>query len=187
MTLALVLAALLCPPAPAQEPVFTSNEVRAAKLRDRLREARAAVADDTDAGKALTARTTEAFRGTDDWTKASESYYGLRRGLRARAAALEKELDAAMALNTSEQAEKAAKGVDAAAKKADVLLSDWEFYVRLPELADGPQRQVAQAAMRLLVQTKDYPMALAFYRSRTSDRRPFGPLSPPATAVRPSN
>lgn len=181
---ALTLAAGFPSSARAQSTIFTANEVRATKAKDYLRDIRATLKDGTEAGRKLTARTSDAFNDTPDWAKATENYYSLRRQLIARSGAIEARLDKNMAANTSLEAEKVRDLTDDLIKEAELLRSDYEFYVRLPALAAGPQRKAAQASMRLLSQTGKYPLALAYYLDKATDRRPFSPLSAPLTLVR---
>lgn len=168
----------------AQATAFTANEVRATTVKDQLRELRATLKDQNERGKKLTAATSEAFRETPDWGRAVESYYGLRKDLMARAADVESRIDKAMAANSTSQAEKVRDQTAEVLRQAELLRSDYELYARLPALAAGPQRKAAQASMRLLTQTGKYPMALAYYLDKSTDRRPFAPLTPPLTLVR---
>lgn len=168
----------------SQVSVFAANEVRAASVKDRLRGIKAALTDGTEGTRRLSAAITDAFKETADWAPATEAFYARKSDLAARAAALEAKLDASIARNAPERAEDAAKELDALCKFGDVLRSDYEFYMKLPKLADGPQRQAAQAAMRLLGQTGDYPVSLAFFLDKTPNRPPFAPLPPGVMAIR---
>lgn len=176
LSLALLLGAS---PAFAQISVFAANEVRAAAAKDRLHGVQNTLKDGADGARRHSAAVTDAFKDADDWAPATEAYYARKGELLARAAALEAKLDAALGRNAPERAEDVAKALEAVCKKADVLRSDYEFYMKLPRLADGPRRQAAQAAMRLLGQTGDYPVSLAYYLDRTP-RRPPSPRFPRA-------
>jgi hypothetical protein len=165
--------------------VFAGNEVRAAGMKDRLRDIKTSLKDGSEGARRLTAAITDAFKGADDWAPAVEDYYARKSGLAARAEALESKLDAALGLNSSDRSEESAKALDAVGGAADVLRADYEFYMKLPRLAEGPQRHAAQAAMRLLAATGDYPVALAFFIERTPRRPPFAPMAPGVTAIRP--
>lgn len=171
-------------PGRAEISVFAANEVRSASLKDRLRRVRTALKDGTEGARRHSAAITEAFKGTDDWAPATESYYARKGDLVARAAALEVKLDAMIARNAPERSDEVTKALDDAHKTGDVLRSDYEFYMKLPKLADGPQRPAAQAAMRLLAQTGNYPVALAYYLDKTPNRPPFAPLPPGAMPIR---
>lgn len=168
----------------AQVSVFAANEVRAASVKDRLRLIKATLKDGSEGARRHSTAITAAFKDTGDWATATEAYYARKVDLAARAAALEAKLDAAIARNAPERAEDAAKELDALFKFGDVLRSDYEFYMKLPGLADGPQRHAAQAAMRLLGQTGDYPVSLAYFLDKTPNRPPFAPLPPGVMAIR---
>jgi hypothetical protein len=183
---AVVSFALLACAAPAfaQVSVFAANEVRAASVKDRLRLVKATLKDGSEGARRHSTAITEAFKDTADWAPATEAYYARKIDLVARAAALEAKLDASIARNAPERAEDAAKELDALCKFGDVLRSDYEFYMKLPGLADGPQRQAAQAAMRLLGQTGDYPVSFAYFLDKTPNRPPFAPLPPGVMSIR---
>ena len=167
----------------AQVSVFAANEVRAAGVKDRLRLVKATLVTVSEGARRHRPRSA-AFKDTADWAPATEAYYARKIDLVARAAALEAKFDAAIARNAPERAEDAAKELDALFKFGDVLRSDYEFYMKLPGLADGPQRQAAQAAMRLLGQTGDYPVSFAYFLDKTPNRPPFAPLPPGVMAIR---
>lgn len=182
---ALAAPALVAPaPAAAQSSIFTANEIRAADMKDHLRRIRETFKDGSAPNRKITAQITQALSGSDDWRKTAEAYYALSRGLVARAAALESQLDSRMAANTTDEADKVRRATEDILKKCEVLRSDYEFYSRLPVLATGPDGKVAQAAMRLLAQTGEYPVALAYYLNRARDAGPFAPLSPARTLSR---
>jgi hypothetical protein len=181
------LAALapLAVPARAQVSVFASNEVRAAAVKDRLREVKTTLNEGTDGARKLSLAVAQAFKGEADWANATEDFYGRKGDLLARADELERKLLAALAQNSPERADDARKAIDGIAAKADVLNSDFQFYLRLPQLAGGAERKAALSAMRLLSQTGKYPLTLAYYLDKTPHRPPFAPLPPGATTVRP--
>lgn len=183
----LLLAALLaCAQASFAEEasVFASNEMRAAGVKDRLRHVKATLKDGSDGARDLSEAVTAAFQGVSDWATATESYYARKGDLAARAAALEARFDAVIARNTPEKAEETAKALDAVCKLENTLRSDFEFYMKLPALAGGPQRPAAQAAMRLLGKTGDYPVTLAYFLDKTPNRPPFAPLPPGVMAIK---
>jgi hypothetical protein len=163
-------------PGYSQDSMFGSNEARAAAMKDHFREMRTTLQTESAANRLLTIQTKDAFRNTADWAPAAEAYYALRRALLARSNVLEAKLDAVMASNTSEKADAVNSAIEPLYKKADVLRTDYEFYVRLPVLAAGPQREAAQASMRLLSQTEEYPIAFAYFLSKTSLPKPFSPM-----------
>jgi len=172
-------------PARAQVSVFADNEVRAASVKDRLREVKVTLTEGTDGARRLTASVSQAFQGESDWATATEDFYSRKTDLLKRAADLDRGLTAALALNTPERAEDARKAIEAVSAKSDVLRGDFELYMKLPRLAAGPERRAAQSAMRLLSQTGKYPLTLAYFLDKTPGRPPFAPLSPSVTAVRP--
>jgi len=181
----LCLALLSCTsPAFAQISDFAANEVRAAGVKDRLHAVSFTLKDGSDGARKLSATITDAFKGTDDWAPATEAYYARRTELAARAAKLEGKLDAVISRNVPERSDDVTEALGAIVKSADGLRSDYEFYMKLPRLADGPQRQAAQAAMRLLGQTGDYPVAFAYFLSKTPNRPPFAPLPPGVMSIR---
>lgn len=180
-----LLAALLCAgPASAQVSEFAANEVRAAAVKDRLHGVQVTLKDGSEGAKKHSVAVTEAFKGTDDWAPAAESYFLRKKDLVARAAKLEARLDAAISRNAPERAEDVTAALDPVVKLADVLRSDYEFYMKLPKLAEGPQRLAAQASMRLLAQTGDYPLSLAYFLDKTPTRPPFAPLPPGVMSIR---
>ncbi|HXT00313.1 MAG TPA: hypothetical protein VN915_06535 [Elusimicrobiota bacterium] len=181
MTLSLLAAA----PARAQVSLFADNEVRAASVKDRLREVRMTLAEGSDGARRLTSAVSQAFRGETDWAAATEDFYARKTDLLKRAAELDRALAAALSQNSPERADDVRKTVEDVAAKSDVLRGDFEFYMKLPRLAGGPERRAALSAMRLLAQTGKYPLTLAYYLDKTPQRPPFAPLSPGATAVRP--
>lgn len=168
----------------AQVSLFAANEVRVAGAKDRLRAVRLTLTDGTEGARKHSTAITEAFKETDDWAPAVEAYYARKSDLVKRAAALDAKLDAVIVRNSPERAEDTTKALDALVKVADTLRSDYEFYMKLPRLAEGPQRRAAQAAMRLLAQTGDYPVSLAYFLDRTPHRPPFAPLPPGVMAIR---
>jgi hypothetical protein len=167
----------------ASASIFGQTEMRAATVRDHLRSVRLTLREPSAANRALTARTVDAFKGEADWAAAAEAYYALRPALVSRAASLEARLDAALASNTLEN-DQSGKAMERVQKEAEALRSDYELYLRLPLMAQGPQRAQAQATMRLLSQTGQYPVALAFLDSRMPNRMPFAPLPPAAITIR---
>lgn len=177
--------AVAAAPARAQVSVFADNEVRAASVKDRLREIKVTLTEGTDGARKLTGAVTRAFQGEADWASATEDFYARKTDLLKRAAELDRALSAALAQNSPERADDARKAVDEVSAECDVLRGDFEFYMRLPRLAAGPDRPAALSAMRLLAQTGKYPLTLAYYESKTPARAPFSPLSPGALAVRP--
>lgn len=184
---ALLLAALLaCARASLAEEasVFAANEMRAAGVKDRLRHVKATLKDGGDGARALSEAVTSAFSDASDWAVATEAYYARKGDLAARAAALEARFDAVIARNTPEKADDTAKGLDEVCKLESTLRSDFEFYMKLPKLAEGPQRRAAQAAMRLLGKTGDYPVSLAYFLDKTPNRPPFAPLPPGVMAIK---
>lgn len=181
LTLVVLVAAA---PGRAAVSAFAANEVRAAALKDRLRSVKATLTDGTQGARRHSTAITEAFKETTDWAPATEAYYARKTDLLARAAALDSKLDGAIGPNTPEHAEDLTKTLDAVDKIGNVLRSDYEFYMKLPQLAAGPQRQAAQAAMRLLGQTGDYPLSLAYFLDKTPRRPPFAPLPPGVMAIR---
>ncbi len=184
LALALLGSILVGLPARAQISVFATNELRVAGAKDRLRGMKTSLKDGTEDAKRHSSAITDAFKETDDWAPAVEAYYARKGALAARASALDAKLDAAIARNAPERAEEVSKELDALVKIADTLRSDYEFYMKLPRLAEGPHRHAAQAAMRLLAQTGDYPVAFAFYLNKTPHRPPFAPLPPGVMAIR---
>lgn len=180
-----MLAALLCAaPASAQISAFAANEVRAAAVKDRLRGVQTTLKDGSEGAKKHSLAVAEAFKGTDDWAPAAEAYYSRKKELVARAAKLEVRLDVVVSRNAPERADDVTAALDPMVKLADVLRSDYEFYMKLPKLAQGPQRQAAQAAMRLLASTGDYPLSLAYFLDKTPTRPPFAPLPPGVMNIR---
>jgi hypothetical protein len=180
--LTLSLAAAPCSPAFGQVSAFAANEVRAASLKDRLRVVTGTLEEGTEGVRRHSRAVTDALEDADDWAPAVEAYYARRRELVARAAALGSRLDDAIARDSSD--EDMTKTLDELLKKGDVLRSDYEFYMALPRLAAGPRRKAAQAAMRLLGHTGDYPVSLAFFLDKTAHRPPFAPLPPGVMAIR---
>lgn len=178
--------ALLVSPfaARAEVPLFTANEMRAARMKDQLRAVQTEFKDGTPPALRHSRAVAAAFKDAEEWAPDAETYYGRKNGLVERAAALEAQLEAAVVRNTPERAGEVARSLDGIDKKARVLRSDHEFYVGLPRLAAGPQRKAAQAAMRLLGQTGDYVVALAFFLDKTPQRAPFAPLAPGAMYIR---
>jgi hypothetical protein len=183
--LALAVMALSGSPARAQVSVFANNELRAASVKDRLREVKLTLGEGTDGARRLSAAVAQAFKGETDWAPATEDFYARKADLLGRADELERRLLAALAQNAPERADDVRKALDGLAAQSDVLRSDFQFYVRLPQLADGPERRAALSAMRLLAQTGKYPLTLAYYLDKTPQRAPFAPLPPGATTVRP--
>lgn len=180
-----LLAALLCAgPASAQVSDFAANEMRAAAVKDRLHGIQVTLKDGSDGARKHSLAVTEAFKGTTDWATAAETYYMRKKDLVSRSSKLEAKLDAAISRNAPERADDVTSALDPVVKLAEVLRSDYEFYMKLPKLAEGPQRQAAQAAMRLLGQTGDYPLALAYFLDKTPTRPPFAPLPPGVMSIR---
>jgi len=177
---ALLSASSVC----AQISPFAANEMRAAGVKDRLHGVQINLKDGSTGAKNLSIAVTEAFKGTDDWAPAAEAFYARKKDLTARAAKLEARLDAAIARNAPERADDVTASLDPVIKSADTLRSDYEFYMGLPRLAMGPQRQAAQAAMRLIGQTGDYPLSLAYFLDKTPSRPPFAPLPPGVMSIR---
>lgn len=177
---------LLCAAAPgsAQVSGFAANEARALSAKDGLRGIRTTLKEGSPGALRHSAAISAAFKDTDYWAPAVETYYALKTDLVARAAALEAKLDAAIARNAPERAKDTTKALDELGKKVDVLRSDYEFYMKLPRLAAGPQRRAAQAAMCLLAQTGDYPVTLAYFLDKTPHRPPFSPLPPGVMSIR---
>lgn len=171
-------------PARAEVTMFTSNEMRAAGIKDRLRGVQASLKEGTPAAKRHSTAVTAAFKGTDDWAPAAEAFYARGADLIGRAAALETQVNEALLRNTPQRAAAVATTLDDIDKTARVLRSDHEFYVGLPRLAAGPQRAASQAAMRLLAQTGDYAVTLAYFLDKTPGRPPFAPLPPGVMAIR---
>lgn len=171
-------------PGRAQVSAFAANEVRSASAKDRLRGVKTTLKDGTEGARRHSAAVTAAFKGVPDWAPATEAYYARKRDLVARAEALEAQFDAAIARNAPERADEVVKALDDACKHEAVLRSDYEFYMKLPALAEGPQRAAAQAAMRLLGSTGDYPVSLAYFLDKTPNRPPFAPLPPGVMAIR---
>lgn len=184
--IALLMALLGCAaPASAEISAFAANEVRSAGVKDRLRLVKATLKDGGDGAKKLSIAITEAYKETADWAKATEAYYARKGDLAARAAALETKFDKVIGRNTPEGAEETSMALDLICKHEATLRSDYEFYTRLPKLAaDPPQRHAAQAAMRLLAQTGDYPVSLAYFLDKTPNRAPFAPLPPGVMAIK---
>jgi hypothetical protein len=173
MITAAVLALLAVLPAAAEISPFAANEVRVASVKDRLRGVSASLKDGTEGAKRHGAAVSEAFRDADDWAPAVEAYYARKRDLLARASALDETVDAEIVRNEPEREAQVTKALDALVRRADALRADYEFYMRLPKLAEGPHRRAAQAAMRLLAQTGDYPVTHAYYLDKIPRRRPF--------------
>jgi hypothetical protein len=171
-------------PAFAQASIFSSNELRAVSVRDRLQNVTTTLRDGSAGARRHSEAVSAAFKGTRDWAPAAETYYARKGDLVARANALEAKLDAAIARNSSEHTEDVTKALDSLSKFVDVLRSDFEFYMKLPTLADGPQRRAAQSAMRLLGQTGDYPVSLAYFLDKTPNRAPYEPLPPGVMSIR---
>lgn len=181
----LAVLASLAAPARAQVSVFAENEVRAASVKDRLREVKVTLTEGTDGARKLTAAVSQAFRGETDWAGATEDFYARKTDLLKRGAELDRALSSVLTQNSPERAEDVRKAIEGVSAKSDVLRADFEFYMRLPRLAAGSDRQAALSAMRLLSQTGKYPLTLAYYLNKTPGRAPFAPLSPGVTAVRP--
>ena len=171
-------------PCHSQVSIFAANEVRAASLKDRLRGIKATLKDGTEGARRHSTAITDAFKDTGDWASDTEAYYARKGDLVARAAALEAKLDAEIARNSPERAEDLTKALDEISKFGAVLRSDYEFYMKLPQLAAGPQRHASQAAMRLLAQTGNYPVSFAYFLDKTPNRPPFAPLPPGVMAIR---
>lgn len=171
-------------PAFSQVSEFAANELRTVGVKDRLRLVKDTLKDGGESARRLSIAITEAFKDTADWAPATEAYYARKGDLAARAAALETKLDAVINRNSPERAEDTEKALNAFCKYEAVLRSDYEFYMKLPKLAAGPQRLAAQAAMRLLAQTGDYPVSLAYFLDKTPNRPPFAPLPPGVMAIR---
>lgn len=184
LALVLSLAAGAVSPAAAQVSIFASNEVRAASVKDRLRTVRTTLKDGSQPAKLLSLAISDAFRETRDWAPATEEYYARKNDLAARAAVLDAKIDAVMARNSSERAEETTNALEEVCRPADVLRSDYEFYMKLPLLAAEGQRSAAQAAMRLLGRTGNYPVSLAYFLDKTPRRPPFAPLPAGVMAIR---
>ena len=167
-----------------QVSLFGANELRAVGVKDRLSRVEDTLKDGGEGARRHSTALIGAFKDAEDWAPAVEDYYARKNELIARAAALKAKLETAVARNSPECADDVTKALDDIFKKEAVLRSDYEFYMRLPRLADGPQRSYAQAAMRLLGQTGDYRVSLAFFLSRTPNRPPFAPLPPGVMAIR---
>lgn len=165
--------------------VFSSNEVRAEALKDRLRTYRTALKDGGEPARKLSADVAEAFKGTSDWATSTEAYYARKNGLLKRAAAVEARVDETISGNSPESAAAVSKTLDAVTKTADLLRSDFEFYEKLPRLAATDQRPAALAAMRVLGQTGDFPAALAYFQQKAPDRAPYAAMPAEAAASRP--
>jgi len=178
--------ALLAASAPCFAAVsgFAANEVRTAGVKDRLRNIKTTLKDGTEGAKRHSTAITAAFKDTGDWAVATEAYYARKSDLVARAEALESRFDDLISRNAPERAEELGKALDEACKHEAVLRSDYEFYMKLPGLAEGPQRHAAQAAMRLLGSTGDYPVSLAYFLDKTPNRPPFAPLPPGVMSIR---
>lgn len=188
MSARILLCAALLAAAPCRAEVsgFAANEVRSAAAKDRLRLIKATLKDGGEGARRHSKAITAAFKETEDWAAATEAYYARKTDLVARAEALETRFDDAIGRNAPEKAEDVSKALDEAAKHEAVLRSDYEFYMMLPKLADAPepQRQAAQAAMRLLGSTGDYPVALAYFLDKTPNRPPFAPLPPGVMSIK---
>jgi hypothetical protein len=182
----LAAALLLCAAAAAASP-FSQNEIRVAAVKDELRVVRTTLRRGSENRKAFGAAVSRAFDGEPSQAKDAEDYDTLAAELEERAHAIERRLDAAISRNTPENAENVAEATDALVKVARTLRSDFEMYTRLPGRALTEERPAALATMRFLSQTGSFPMALAYYRSRLPERKPFNPLPAgylPATPVR---
>lgn len=186
MHLPLALALLGCAaPCFAAVSGFASNEVRTASAKDRLRLIKTTLKDGTEGAKRHSDAITAAFKETGDWAVATEAYYARKRDLVARAEALEARFDDLIGRNAPERADEVTKTLDEACKHEAVLRSDYEFYMKLPRLAEAPERRhAAQAAMRLLSSTGDYPVSLAYFLDKTPNRPPFAPLPPGVMSIR---
>jgi hypothetical protein len=184
--LALLIFALFGAAAPGfgQVSLFAANEVRAAGMKDRFRNVQTTLRDGSEGARRHSAAITEAFKDADDWAPAAEDYYARKKDLIARAAALEGKLTSVIALNSPEGAQDVSAKLDDLGKTADILRSDYEFYMKLPGLAAGPQRRAAQAAMRLLGSTGNFPVSLAYFLDKTPHRPPFAPLPPGVMLIR---
>jgi hypothetical protein len=174
-SLGLAAAFLLCAAAGSASP-FSQNEIRVASVKDELRVVRTTLKRGSENRKAFGAAVSRAFEGEPGQAKDAEDYDTLAAELEERALAVERRLDAAIARNTPENAESVAEATEALTKVARTLRSDFELYTRLPGRALGEERPAALATMRFLSQTGSFPMALAYYRSRLPERRPFTPL-----------
>jgi hypothetical protein len=182
LSLALVAAAT---PGFSAVSGFASNEVRTAGAKDRLRGIKTTLKDGTEGAKRHSDAITAAFKDTGDWAVATEAYYARKSDLVARAEALETRFDDLIGRNAPERADEVTKALDEACKHEAVLRSDYEFYMKLPRLAEAPERRhAAQAAMRLLGSTGDYPVSLAYFLDKTPNRPPFAPLPPGVMAIR---
>ena len=184
---ALLAAVLLASAVPGRAQVsdFAANEVRVAAVKDRLRVVKSTLKDGSEGARLHSTAVTEAFKEESDWAPATEEYYARKGDLAARAAALDAAVDAVISSNSPERAEDVTKKLEDIFKKADVLRSDYEFYMKLPRLAEGPHvRKAAQAAMRLLGHTGDYPLSLAYFLDKTPNRPPFAPLPPGVMNIR---
>lgn len=183
----LLLTALLAVSAPCSAAVsgFASNEVRTAAAKDRLRGIKTTLKDGTEGAKRHSDAITAAFKDTGDWAVATEAYYARKGDLVARAETLEARFDDLIGRNAPERADEVTKALDEACKHEAVLRSDYEFYMKLPRLAEAPERRhAAQAAMRLLGSTGDYPVSLAYFLDKTPNRPPFAPLPPGVMSIR---
>lgn len=161
-----------------QASLFSVNELRTATAKDRLRAVRRELKDGSEGGKRHSAAVTAAFKGEADWAPATESYYSRKNDLVKRALALETEVDAAVKGNSPEKAPEVSEKLDEVLKRCDALRTDYEFYMALPRLAKGKEGPSARATMRLLSQTGDYHIALAYYLDKDPKRKPFDPLQP---------
>lgn len=189
MSLRLTLAALLAALAgAAAASPFTQNEIRAAAVKDELRVIRGTLKRGGENRKAFGAAVAKAFEGEPRGAQDAEDYDALAGELEERALAVERRLDAVLARNTPEAADSVAEASDALVRVSRGLRSDFELYTRLPGRAAGEERAAALATMRFLAQTGSFHMALAYYRSRLPERKPFTPLpagyvpAPPARA-----
>jgi hypothetical protein len=151
-------------PAFAQLSVWGDNEIRGAKVKDRIRAVQAGLKAESDYGRRLSALIGEAFQGTRDGSAAAEAYFARRGDLLARAEELDAELDRALAGNMPEQEDHAKAVMEAIRRKVDALRDDCDFFVHLPAAASGQDRKNSQAAMRLLSETGVYELVREYFR-----------------------
>ncbi|MBI3288760.1 MAG: hypothetical protein HYZ74_04500, partial [Elusimicrobia bacterium] len=107
--------ALLASGAPAfgQVSAFANNEVRAESMKNYLRRIQAAFTEGSESMARHTAAVVEAFQDSEDWPEAVDAYHLLEADLVKRAAALDAELDAAIARNSPENEPHVAKELSA--------------------------------------------------------------------------
>ncbi|MBI3548228.1 MAG: hypothetical protein HY078_04150 [Elusimicrobia bacterium] len=166
------LAVALRAPARAQLSAWSKSEIRAAGLRNRIKSVKDILREGSPASRRLHAQMTVAFKSASDRAAAINAYAARKHDLLARADALELELEKTLMTVTPDREEQAAAATEALRRKGETLRADFDLYVALPAAAIGTRGDLAQAAMRMLSQTGQYPVVRTYYEGRRAALTP---------------